>query len=193
MLPLAILSLFAGPLLWSLLARRPALLRRIDMAMHIILAILVLGVLLPELWEAAGWWSLFWLLVGFAAPALLEYSLHEAAHKAHVGTLVLAVLGFGLHALVDGVGLVIGSHGLPWAIVLHRLAVGLAVWLVIASVSTQRMAYGVLAILGLTTALGYFLAQELMPLTEMDFLAQLQAVIVGMVLHGLVHRPGHSH
>ena len=77
------------------------------------------------------------LALGLMGPGWVEHRLENLARQAHSVALLLALVGIGLHGFTDGLALGqgghehAGEHMLPWAVVLHRLPVGLMVWFLI--------------------------------------------------------------
>ncbi|MDP6129371.1 MAG: hypothetical protein QGH77_07175, partial [Planctomycetota bacterium] len=74
MLPLAILALAAGPLLFRLAKRSPASLAVLDGFVRVAVAGLILVHVLPWAWKLGGWSILFWFIGGM----LLPLALHRA-------------------------------------------------------------------------------------------------------------------
>lgn len=196
MLVLSILALFAGPLLYQWLRRGGWVARTMESLVVLALVLLVVLLLVPETLREAGPWSLVLMAAGYLVPGLLERAIRQAAHAFHVISLMLALFGLGLHALVDGAGLagsqVEHSHTLGAAIVLHRFGVGLLLWFMVQPVFGKRAALGVLIGVSLATILGYFLSEPMLAMEGAEGVHLLQALIVGTIIHSLVHR-GHGH
>jgi hypothetical protein len=136
------------------------------------------------------------MAAGYLVPGLLERAIRQAAHAFHVMSLLLALFGLGLHALIDGAGLA-GSVSEPGqtlalAIVLHRFGVGLVLWFMVQPVFGRRAALGVLLGVSVATVLGYFASEPLLAMEGAEGMHLLQALIVGTIIHSLVHR-GHVH
>lgn len=189
----AIIALFVGPVLWELLAMRRTLLERVERVLIWLLAAGLLILVVPELFREAGAVSLIWIAVGFALPAGIETAWRRATGLSHHLFSAIAALGIGIHALIDGAALVIGKDLLPWAVVVHRLVVGIVLWLVMEPTWGRFASYTVLAALGVATLIGYFSAQSLVPLIRFEYLEILQALIVGMLMHGIIHQHEDEH
>lgn len=189
----AIIALFVGPVLWELLAMRRTLLERVERILIWLLAAGLLILVVPELFREAGAVSLIWIAVGFALPAGIETAWRRATGLSHHLFSAIAALGIGIHALIDGAALVIGKDLLPWAVVVHRLVVGIVLWLVMEPTWGRFASYTVLAALGVATLIGYFSAQSLVPLIRFEYLEILQALIVGMLMHGIIHQHEDEH
>ena len=195
-LVLSILALFAGPLLYQWLRQGGWVARTMESLVVVALVLLVVLLLVPETLREAGPWSLVLMAAGYLVPGLLERAIRRAAHAFHVISLLLALLGLGLHALVDGAGLA-GSeadpgHTLGLAIVLHRFGVGLVLWFMVQPVFGRRAALGVLLGVSAATVVGYFASEPLLAMEGAEGVHLVQALIIGTIIHSLVHR-GHGH
>ena len=188
--------LFVGPLLFSWISSSHAIARTLDRFIVAILVVLVVVLLIPEIIEPLGAWALALLLMGYLLPGLLERLVKQASETMHLYSLYLALAGLLLHALLDGAGLagshLHDSHSLAAAIVLHRFGVGLMLWMIIQPVFGDQRAWLTLFGMAAATVLGYEFSEWLLPLAGDVFITGMQAVIIGTIIHGLVHR-GHVH
>lgn len=196
MLLLSVLMLFAGPLLFAWLSGSHAVARTLDRVIVFVLVGMVGLVLIPEVITPLGPWAVVLLLLGYLLPGLLERLVKRAAESMHLLSLYVALAGLLLHAVLDGAGLAGGelhqdSH-LPLAIILHRFGVGLMLWMIIEPVFGGRRAWLTLAGMALATILGFAFSERLLPLAGDVFVVGVQAVIIGTIVHSLVHR-GHVH
>lgn len=163
-----------------------------------VLVILMAFLLIPESWAELGYWSLFLMLAGYLTPGVMEQLIKKAAHTFHVVSLLLALLGLALHAMLDGAALTVdhgaGINNLPLAVVLHRLGVGMMLWMMVQPVFGKRAAFGVLVFVALATVGGYHLSEIVLGLEGDTVLSVVQAIIIGMIVHSLIHRShGASH
>jgi hypothetical protein len=161
------------------------------------LVVLMAFLLIPESWVELGIWSLALILGGYLAPGLLEQLVKKAAHAFHTASLVLALAGLAMHAMLDGAALTgayDAHHGnLALAIVLHRFGVGMMLWMIVQPAYGKRAAYGVLSFVALATLAGYLLSEFALGLRG-GAMPVIQALIIGMIVHSLVHRShGVSH
>jgi hypothetical protein len=189
---LSIISLFIGPLLYQWLRHGGLAARALDSLIIAVLIILMAFLLIPESWGALGYWSLALILTGYLVPGLLEHMIKKAAHTFHLVSLLLALLGLAVHAILDGAALTVSSGGsassLSWAIVLHRFGVGMMLWMMVQPVFGKRAAFAVLGFVSLATIGGYLLSEPVLGL-EGDFaMSAIQALIIGMIAHSLIHR-----
>jgi hypothetical protein len=169
--------------------------RTFDRAIVIFLVVVVIFLLVPEAFEGLGWMSLGLIAAGYLLPGILEASVKKSAQTFHLISMLLALAGVALHALLDGAGLA-GSHmqssdGLALAIVLHRLGVGLVVWLIVQPAFGKRAAVAILFLIAAVTVAGFTLSEQLLPLAGQNSILIIQSVIIGTIIHSLIHR-GHA-
>ena len=192
MLSLSIISLFIGPVLYYWLRQGGFVARTLDSLIIAVLVALMVVWLIPESWSMLGYWSVVLMLAGYLVPGLLEILIKKAAHSLHLISLALALLGLALHAVLDGAGLA-GSEvqtpeNLALAIVVHRLSVGLMLWMMVQPVFGKRAAFGVLGFVALATIGGYFLSETFLVLEGDEVMSVIQALIIGAIVHSLIHR-----
>jgi len=195
---LSIISLFIGPMLYLWLRKGGFVAKAFDSVIVVVLIVLMAFLLIPESWAELGYWSVALMFAGYLLPGLLENLIKKAAHTLHLISLVLALAGLALHAMLDGAALMIGNgsagNSLGLAIVLHRFGVGLMLWMMVQPVFGKRVAFGVLGFVGLATVVGYLLSETILGLEGDHAMSVLQALIIGMIVHSLIHRShGESH
>ncbi len=201
MLLLSILTLFVGPLLYHWLRQGGLIARTFDRFIVAVLVGVIVLLLIPEVLHHMGWIAVLLALIGYLVPGLLEHAIKRAARVFHLFSLVIALVGLTLHALLDGAGLAAGGGGdhpgLSLAIVLHRFGVGLAIWLMVQPAYGRQAAWSVLVLVCIATLLGFYGSERALPMAGEDAFHYLQALIVGAIVHSLVHRThgraGHSH
>ena len=200
MLLLSIIALFIGPLLYLWLRRGGFVAKAFDSVIVVILLILMAFVLIPESWHALEFVAIALMLAGYLIPGLLEKLIKQAAHTMHLISLLLALAGLALHAMLDGAALTIhqgaAANGLAMAIVLHRFGMGLMLWMMVQPVFGRKWAFTILGFVSLATVAGYFLSESILGLEDAYAMSVIQALIVGMLGHSLVHRSHgeeHSH
>ena len=195
---LSIVSLFIGPALYLWLRKGGFVAKAFDSVIVVVLIVLMAFLLIPESWAELGYWSVALMFAGYLLPGLLESLIKKAAHTLHLISLMLALAGLALHAMLDGAALMIGNgsagNSLGLAIVLHRFGVGLMLWMMVQPIFGKRVAFGVLGFVGLATVAGYLLSETILGLEGDHAMSVLQAVIIGMIVHSLIHRShGESH
>ena len=198
MLLLSIISLFVGPLLYQWLRRGGFIAKAFDSLIVGILILLMAFLLIPESWVQLGYWSIALMLTGYLVPGLLEHLVKKAAHTFHLVSLLLALAGLALHAMLDGAALTavngVDNSNLALAIVLHRFGVGMMLWMMVQPVLGKRIAFLILGFVGLATIGGYGLSETVQAVEGGYLTPYIQALIIGMIVHSLVHRShGSSH
>jgi hypothetical protein len=201
LLLLSLITLFAGPLLFQWVASAHPLARTLDRIIVVVLVLLVALLLIPDIIEPLGWWALAALVLGYLLPSLLEKVIRRAAETLHLLSLYVALLGLLLHAVLDGAGLaeseLRASGSLAAAIILHRFGMGLTLWLIMQPVFGNRVAWATLFAMAAATILGFEFSERLLPYADDTLIAAVQGVIVGTIIHSLVHREhvraGHHH
>jgi hypothetical protein len=196
LLLLSLITLFAGPLLFQWVASAHPLARTLDRIIVVVLVMLVALLLIPDIIEPLGWWALAALVLGYLLPSLLEKVIRRAAETLHLLSLYVALLGLLLHAVLDGAGLaeseLRASGSLAAAIILHRFGVGLMLWLIVQPVFGSRAAWLTLFVMAAATIVGFEFSERFLPLADESLVSAMLGVIVGTIIHGLVHR-GHVH
>ena len=196
LLLLSLITLFAGPLLFQWLSRSHAVARTVDRAIVAVLIVLVVVLLIPEIIQPLGLWAIGLVFLGYVFPGLLEKLVKQAAETLHLVSLYIALAGLMLHAVLDGAGLASSElhhhSNLATAIILHRFGMGLMLWMIIEPVFGRRTAWLTLFGIAAATILGFEFSERLLPLAGDTFITAVQAVIIGTIIHSLVHR-GHVH
>ena len=195
MLILSIIALFAGPLMYHWLRGGGRLARAVEGVIVGALVLLVGLLLVPETVSGLGYPALALIAAGYLVPGLLEHAVRRAARAFHLLSLAFALCGLLLHAMLDGAGLATGemqaSSTLALAIVLHRFGEGLVIWLIVQPSFGRHWAGAVLLLMAGAMVLGYFLSEHFLPLQGRDAVLAVQALIIGTIVHSLVHR-GHA-
>lgn len=202
MLLLSLLALVAGAAACLWLDNNPRTHKTVDgLIMGLMLALLGV-VLVMDVLPETGMLGLALVLLGFLSPYLLEHGFHRFAREAHLLTLGVGIAGLLLHALLDGAGLVSGAEHvddhadwLGWAIVIHRVPVGMMTWWLLGPQFGWKVATGTLMAMALFTYVGYALTGNVLELNH-DQLGLLEAFITGSLLHVILnkrHADKHSH
>jgi hypothetical protein len=100
--------------------------------------------------------------------------------------------------MLDGAALTavngVDNSNLALAIVLHRFGVGMMLWMMVQPVFGKRIAFLILGFVGLATIGGYGLSETVQAVEGGYLTPYIQALIIGMIVHSLVHRShGSSH
>jgi uncharacterized membrane protein YraQ (UPF0718 family) len=198
MLAASIAALFVGPVIHRLADRAGRAYSLLDG--FVVVAVLGLALLeiVPLGVELAGWPALVAVTAGVLLPNLAERrfggtSTHRAAAWA-------ALVGMAFHAFTDGLALIGthvhgNSHALEWAVILHRVPVGLAVWWMLTSPgqaehSGQRRGLVALCTIAGATLLGYVLGGATTVLEDSSLVGVLEAFVGGLLVHVVSHGIG---
>lgn len=194
LLLLSLISLLIGPITLKFIGHNK---RMDDFLFPFVLvsvgSLLVFDVL-PVLWGNIGFALLPLLLLGFFGPALVEITFRRFAHKTHSFALLLGILGLITHSAIDGAAVVTveGNEMLPYAVILHRLVVGLSLWWIVNPLWGNKKSALVFGLMLLTTAVGYYVGEKQLFGMHNTFIDYFQAIVSGTLLHVIIHRP-HSH
>ncbi|MCA9667146.1 MAG: hypothetical protein KC503_16220 [Myxococcales bacterium] len=181
----SLFALLAGPLLVAAAQRREGLLAGIDALIAVAVVALVCIHILPHAVMHAGPLALLVALVGFALPVLFERSFFGSGESrlARAWTL-LALIGLGLHAMVDGAALGVGDTLLGSGVVLHRITLSLLIWRLVRPRFGFGAALALVGVVGGATLLGYAAhGAGLHAHLHVDGLALLQAFVGGSIAH----------
>ncbi|MBI5507381.1 MAG: hypothetical protein HY903_01390 [Deltaproteobacteria bacterium] len=154
--------------------------------------------ILPEILEVLGWMAMIPLGIGLLGPSAVERSMKSLANPAHVVVRVLVVVGLGLHEFLDGMALSApqvssaqAASALPWAVVLHRLSIGLVLWWLVRPRLGGYVAAGILAAMGIVTVGGYCTGEAVLASLDERQFAVFEALVAGSLLHVVVHSHDH--
>jgi len=201
LLLLSVFALFLGPLTYRLLQRQPGWLDLLDAFIFVTISGLVFFHILPEILHSGGLTVLLLMAIGVLAPSWIEKYFHKAAHQAHQATLFLGILGLVLHASLDGSVLIVdtGDHTawlLALGVLLHRFPVGLTIWWLLRPQYGRLLPTIVLLTMSGATIAGALFADHSLAQFDGQWLAWLQAFVMGSIMHVVLHRPylnAHSH
>jgi hypothetical protein len=189
---LSLITLFAGPLLFQWISSSHPLAQTLDRLIVAALVVLVVVLLIPDIVEPLGWSAVGFLIVGYLLPGLLERVIRRAAETLHLLSLYVALVGLLLHAALDGAGLagseLSGGGSLATAIILHRFGMGLMLWLIMQPAFGERVAWATLFAMAAATLIGFEFSEWMLPYAGDTLIAAVQGVIIGTIIHSLVHR-----
>ncbi len=191
---LSIVSLLLGPLIYAAGRKNKIARRLLDGLIILSIAVIIFVQIIPEALTQGGVTAILIIVLGLAFPMLLERLFRRATDTAHLMIVAFAAIGLFVHAAVDGLALLAGNGvGLAYAIVLHRLPVGMAIWWVVRPGLGTPIAVGVFALVILATTAGYFMGESVVQLAEARTLALFQAFVSGSLIHvvifGVKHDP----
>lgn len=194
LLTLSIVALLLGPVVYTLGRRNPVARQLLDGFVFITIAGIVTVHIIPGSLASGGNLALVFLALGIAFPVLLERSFHGAFHAAHALVLALASLGLVLHSILDGIALLPSQNSeLAYAVILHRLPVGMAIWWSVRPNLGPRAAIAAFVMVITATALTMLFAAPIIELAAARSIAFLQAFISGSLIHIVAFGLNHDH
>lgn len=193
-LVLGTLALLLGPSVYTLGRKNRVARQILDGFIFITIAGLVTINIIPDALSVGGRIALLCLVLGIAFPVVLERVFHSAFHAAHGIVLVLAALGLAIHSMLDGIALLPAEgEDLAWAVILHRLPVGMAIWWSLRPTLGMPVAIGAFATIIIATGLSFIFGAPVIELAEARSVAWLQAFISGSLVHVVAFGVSHDH
>jgi len=187
---LSTIALLVGPFAYALGRHNKVTERALD-ALIIVAIAWIIGVhIVPDAFQVAGWTALAFLGLGMAFPYALRRIFHLASNAMHTALLFIAAFALVLHAVIDGIALLPGNGGqLGFAVILHRLPVGMAIWWTFRPAIGTKAAIAAFALIILATGLAVYFGGPVIELAESRMLALFQVFVAGsladMVIVGL--------
>ena len=198
LLALSILALLAGPVVYTLGRRNPVARQILDGFIFITIAGIITVHIIPEALGGGGQLAFLFLALGIVFPVILERGLHHKFHAAHATVLVLAALGLVIHSVLDGIALLIAplaenGDRLAWAVILHRLPIGMAIWWSLRPNLGMTAALAAFVLIIVSTTAPVLMGAPLVEITEARGIAWLQAFISGSLIHIVAFGVSHDH
>ena len=200
MLIASLLGLVLGPVLFSFIQYRSQWYRLLDGFVVVMISGIVLLEVLPEILAHHALLGLALLGIGLMGPTLLEHQFHRIAKQVHWVALAIAMIGLVIHAFLDGVILSEVSDTLHSSesmlglgVILHRLPVGLTIWMLFAPRLGRWKAILILGLLALGTLGGFTYELVSGHWRGSDVMVLFQALAAGSILHVVIHRPHEYH
>lgn len=191
---ISLAALAAGPALVPALTRVRWAARGLDAFILVSIGGLVFVHILPHSIEEAGLPALAALLVGLVLPFVAE-RIGDPERGAGSGmAAVLGLMALAVHALLDGMALAAPAAGadngelLAATVLLHRMPGSMAIWWMVRPRYGTRGAVVALGVIALATALSFFGSAAWPQLFEGRWWYVLQALLVGALVHVVVHQ-----
>ena len=193
-LSLSIAALLLGPVVYTI-GRRNRIVRQVlDGFIFITIAGIVTVHIIPESLAGGGNLAIAFLLLGIAFPMLLERGLHESFHAAHGLILAFAALGLIIHSVLDGIALLPSQNrDLAYAVILHRVPIGMAIWWSLRPNLGLTAAIAAFAMIIIATTASFVIGAPVVELAEASSVAWLQAFISGSLIHIVAFGVSHDH
>ena len=164
---------------------------------------MILGITLfhmaPNIVKIFGKSSLIYIQFAVFLPLLLDYVLKHIKNKSHADAHKIinpiTVIGFSLHAFVDGL-LIVNDHISEHigeltliGILIHKLPVAFSLFVLLQThVKKKPIALIYFAVFALMSPLGILSGRFLLEVTNLSFLNYLGAITAGMFIYiGLIH------
>lgn len=181
---LSIAALLFGPLIYAAGRTNKIAQRVLDAVIVITIAVIIFAHIIPKAVAHGGLPAALIVVLGIAFPLILERLFRKAAGAAHMVIVAIAGVGLILHAVIDGLALLPeGGTGLAYAIILHRVPVGMALWWVVRPNLGTPVTVAIFLLIALATTAGYWVGDTVVQLAETRTLAFLQAFVSGSLLH----------
>lgn len=214
LLLLSLVVLILCPLLVHVAQRWPMALSMLAGFVRIALPGLLCFHVVPQSVQNSGLWAVFAFIVGILIPSFLhrleersELAADQANHKPHAESIffIVVVVASFIHATIDGLAFIDVDHSLPtqiaeqphthmhldhtdalgWAVVLHRLPMGLSLWwfgLPRWGKTRVLLLYSMLAV---GSSLGALFGNTLLAFAPLAVISIFQSLIAGAVLHAV--------
>ncbi len=198
LLLIAVAALLLGPVLAKIFEKQPGANSFMDGFILSSIGGIAVVHLLPEAVVEIGGMALLMVVLGALLPYLAERAFHSYERATHSGVLVLALSGILVHTFLDGMALSHSSteHGsgqaLAYAVILHRLPVGLLIWWALKPFSGIKTVVAVLLLMCVGTTAGFMVGGTNMSLDHSTAITYFQALVTGSLLHVLFHRHIHG-
>ena len=194
LLALSIVALLSGPVIYTLGRRNRVARQVLDGFIFITIAGIVTVHIIPEALASGGNPAIAFLALGIVFPVILERALHESFRAAHALVLALAVVGLIIHAVLDGIALLpSGNRDLAYAVILHRLPVGMAIWWSLRPNLGLGAAVTAFVIIIAASAASFVFGAPVVDLAEARSISWLQAFISGSLIHIVAFGVSHHH
>ncbi len=191
---LSTVALLLGPVIYAAAGEHRISRRLLDALIVLSIGFIIVAHIIPEALQQGGNLAIIVIVLGIAFPMLLERLFKKATDAAHLVIVALAAFGLLTHALVDGVALLPESgENLAYAIILHRLPVGMALWWAVRPNFGTTMAILVFALVILATAAGYLVGETIIEVADMRTIAMFQAFVSGSLIHVVIFGLRHHH
>ena len=194
LLALSIVALLAGPAVYTFGRRNRVARQSLDGFIFITIAGIVTVHIIPEALVGGGNLAFAFLALGIVFPVVLERGLHGSFHAAHGLVLALAALGLVIHAALDGIALLpSGNRDLAYAVILHRLPVGMAIWWSLRPNLGLTAAIVAFAMIIAASLASFVFAAPMIEIAEARSIAWVQAFISGSLIHIVAFGVSHDH
>ncbi len=187
----ALVAPIFGALFYGLLRGSTWAMRFVDRAMQVAIPLLVGFEVLRHGWEEFGILAVAAIALGIATPPLIRRASRVIAPHTDNISIVAAISGLALHAVLEGAALAPDGVGLQAAIILHRAPIGLLIWWMVRPRHGRTGGSIGLAALGVATLAGYGIGMQLVEQFESSIILY-QAYVGGTLMHFVFHQGRHG-
>ena len=191
--------LFLGPLVNAAFKGSHFIRDIIDGFTLVVIVLLVAMHILPHTVHDIGFWAIGMALIGLFLPSFFERLYKKSAQNIHRITLFIVLTGLCVHAFIDGIALIdpYAIHSmdathtqsmLPFAVLLHRLPVGLAIWALVKPLYGSKRTILILLLMCIATAAGVSSGTYLLDIINHEPFGFFEALVAGSLLHIMFHR-----
>ncbi len=193
-------ALFApvvGALLYRTLHGRNRAVRLVDGFVYVAVPSLVAVQILPDVIAERAPLLLVVVAAGAFLPTVFELASRSVSHHADDLAIVVTLAGLVFHELLEGAAL--APTGEPvepafaWAVILHRVPVGLILWWLVRPRHGIPMASAAVGALVLATLVGGLVGLELSGPIHGEGFHYFEAFVSGTLLHVVFHQGRHDH
>ena len=166
----------------------------IDRIVFVALPLLVGWQILPHVWSEREITPLIAVIAGVGILYLIERISHRLARHTDDLAILLGVASMVLHALLEGGALTPASASAPFAfaVILHRVAVGLLIWWLLEPRHGVVVAIAGIGAILLGTMIGFAAGTEVLP-DGHAAIELYQAFVAGSLLHVVFHQGRRDH
>jgi hypothetical protein len=193
----ALVAPVVGALLYRSLHGRNRAVRLVDNFVYVAVPSLVVIQILPDVIAERAPLLLLVVAAGAFLPTVFELASRSLARHTDDLAIVVTLTGLVLHELLEGAALVPAGDpveaAFAWAVILHRVPVGLIVWWLVRPRHGIPMASAAVGALVLATLVGGLVGLELSGPIHGEGLHYFEAFVAGTLLHVVFHQGRHDH
>lgn len=220
---LSLVALALGPTLWIVCQKSESVRSFLESFLFVTVAGIVFVHIVPEALEVAGLTAAVFLVLGIVFAFSVERLATLPGSNRYSWVLIVAAIGLAVHAMIDGLALLPESsmhdaHGLAdhdathdyghghsggfeallnnhmaLGVILHRIAVSMAIWWTLRPSMGTTAAVAALALIGVATSTAYFVGEPILAVLMSNGIAWFQAFVAGSLLHIIVFtNPGRA-
>lgn len=186
-----------GALLYRSLHGRNRAVRLVDGFVYVAVPALVAVQVVPHALEERSLLMLAMVALGALVPTAFERASRSLSEHTDNLAIVVGISGLMIHAGLEGAALVPTAEAVDpafgWAVVLHRIPVGLIVWWLVRPRHGIPLAMVAVGSLVGATLVGAFVGTELTGQAHGPGFELFEAFVAGTLLHVVFHQGRHDH